>query len=170
MMFYKATLLILVVLAVITPVYAQEPVEPRCTKAQIQTMIEMINGGTSALVEEQDMPTVWQVISGLNGPFRRLYTLCNPLVFEGDSQQVIGPVSIPAGLYRAILVTDGYFIAAIEPVDGECAATDIFGLFNISSGNATEGAESLLESDGCEALIVTSNVTAHWTLEFEKIR
>lgn len=162
-------LALLTIIGVVLPVHSQEPFEPRCSKADIQTMIEMIQGGFFALLEEEDMTTAWQVISALNGTYNRIYALCSPLSFEGENQQVIGPIDIPAGVYRVILTTEGYFIADVEPIDGQCEARGFTGLFNVTSGRANQGAESLLISDGCEALIVTSNVSAPWTLVFEKI-
>jgi hypothetical protein len=160
---------LLVLVAVVMLVRAQEPVEPRCAKEEIQTMLEIINGGTYALLEEVDMTTVWQSVSAMAGVHRQIYALCNPLFFEGTNQQLIGPITIPAGVYRAILTTEGFFAAKLEVLDGECEADGVFGLYLINAGQANDGAEVLVRSEGCETLIGTNNVTAEWTLEFEKI-
>lgn len=93
---------------------------------------------------------------------------CTGLSFEGDSNQVLGPVEIPAGVYRATVTTDGYMVSDLTVMDGTCEA-GIMGLFLLTEGRATDGAETVVESEGCTALIEISNTTAPWTLVFERL-
>ena len=84
------------------------------------------------------------------------------------TQPVIGPLDLPSGTYRVRVVTNGFFIAHLDAVSGICDA-GFMGLFNLSSGQANNGAETLLHSTDCVGLIAISNVTEPWTLEFQPI-
>jgi hypothetical protein len=85
---------------------------------------------------------------------------------EEGNQPVLGPIEVPDGVYRVRVVTDGYFIAKLEVLEGECGTNT---MFNLSQGRASEGAEILFAAEGCEALISISNVTEDWTLGFYPI-
>lgn len=96
-----------------------------------------------------------------------------PLQYTASSDKVIGPVEIPEGVYRATATTSGYIIVHITAVEGECGeGSGIFlseSLFNAMSGQVTNGAEAVLTSRGCKALIAVSNVQNTWTLRIEKV-
>ncbi len=100
---------------------------------------------------------------------------CGGLNFSSDVEgmmPVIGPVEIPEGIYRVTVITDGYFIASFDVLDGQCGDGRLFlpGLFIVSAGDATEGAQAVVNSEGCETLISIENVTEDWSLSFEKLR
>jgi len=88
---------------------------------------------------------------------------------QDGNQPVLGPVTIPDGVYRIRLVTDGFFSAELEELEGTCDLSTTFGFFNIMMDAASGGAEVLFVSSGCEALITTSNVTKAWTLDFYQL-
>jgi hypothetical protein len=95
-----------------------------------------------------------------------------PLIFSGNEATVIGPVEIPAGIYRATATTGGFIIVSVTATAGECGAGTGFlspGLFNQSAGQATNGAEAIFTSEGCTALFEVSNVQQSWTLELVKV-
>lgn len=98
-----------------------------------------------------------------------------PLIFDSATYgliAVIGPVEIPEGVYRAEAVTGGFIIVHINPVEGECGAGTSFlttGLFSLSKGEATTGAEAIFTSRGCSVLMEVSNTQEAWTLSFEKV-
>lgn len=96
-----------------------------------------------------------------------------PLSFSGSNDQVIGPVTIPAGTYRATATTAGFIIVHVDALSGECGEGTgrnlSISLFSASRGQAVNGAEAVLTSRGCSALLSVSNVQQPWTLEFEKI-
>jgi hypothetical protein len=94
-----------------------------------------------------------------------------PIVFDSSTaglQAVIGPVDLPTGLYRVTATTAGYMIGDIEAISGECDA-GFMGLYNITQGQATDGAETILKSDDCNGLISISNTQGAWTLEFQQL-
>jgi hypothetical protein len=99
---------------------------------------------------------------------------CSGLVFEGANADVIGPVTIPAGTYIATAKTEGFMIVTFNVLSGECGqGTGSFlgrGLFSISRDEATNGAETVMSSTGCQVLIEVSNVQAAWTLTFEQVQ
>jgi hypothetical protein len=95
------------------------------------------------------------------------------LEFSGDAATVLGPVDVAAGVWKAKATTDGYMIVSVTPLSGECGAgSKTFmtpGLFLIMAGQATNGAEAVLFSKGCSALIEISNVQSGWALRLEKV-
>jgi hypothetical protein len=87
---------------------------------------------------------------------------------EYGLQAVIGPVTLPTGIYRVTAKTDGFMIAAVETLEGTCE-TSILGLFSLSQGQASNGASTILSSENCEALFTISNTQSAWTLDFLQI-
>ena len=49
-----------------------------------------------------------------------------PLLFEGNTNQVLGSVTLPKGLYRARVTTAGFFIAQLQVTQGECGSGSFF--------------------------------------------
>ena len=92
-----------------------------------------------------------------------------PLTFSGGANpQVLGPITLPAGIYRARVVTSGFFIATLQITDGgECGTGTSFlipSIFNLSRGEGQPSAEALVRSSGCTAYIEIQNVTDSWQL------
>lgn len=93
------------------------------------------------------------------------------LAFQGATGQVLGPISLPDGIYRARVTTDGFYIATLQVISGECGVGTSFlipHVFNLTQGQA-RGAEAIIRSSGCTTYIETSNITTGWTLEISKI-
>ncbi len=101
---------------------------------------------------------------------------CMELSFSSEVEgfePVIGPLIIPEGIYRPTVTTEGYFIMRIVPLRGECGdgtRMSPTSVFNITAGIATTGAQGVVASAGCEALIEIENTSAPWVLSFEKLR
>ena len=101
---------------------------------------------------------------------------CGGMIFTSEEeglQPVIGPVELPEGMYRATLTIDGMGVVELDVLDGSCGDSIGMPVFMVlDMGGAPDGAQTVVESEGCEALISFSSVTfAHnWTLEFEKLR
>lgn len=94
----------------------------------------------------------------------------SPLTFSGNGDKVIGPVTIPRGIYRARVTTAQSIIIEINPISGECGqGTGDYLSTLLFSTNEANGAEAVLTSRGCQTLIAVSLASAPWTLEFEKI-
>lgn len=163
-------LLLLVLLAVsAVSVWAQEDEAPECDAAATADVL-------AELVEA--LRTAENPIEAL-GAVRDAASLataaCSGLSFNSDDEglmPVIGPIEIPEGVYRVTLVTEGYFIMKVDALDGACGEGTRMSsnAFNVGRDSATNGAEVVIISEGCEALLSVSNVTKSWTLGFEKLR
>lgn len=97
---------------------------------------------------------------------------CDDLAWSSDEdgmQPVIGPVTLPEGLYRFAVETDGFMIAELEVIDGDCESKSILGLFNLMQGQGN-GAQQLVESSGCETLIIIGNTSDAWTMTAQKLK
>lgn len=84
-------------------------------------------------------------------------------------QAVIGPVRFQNGQYRVTATTTGFIIAKVETISGTCD-DGILGLFNLSQGQASSGAQNLLKTTDCLAFIQVHNTQEHWTLDFELLQ
>ena len=82
---------------------------------------------------------------------------------------MIGPFDLPAGNFKAVVTTTGYFIGELKVLSGDCSADNIMGLFNIPGGQGKDGAESSITSKGCRMVINTSNISAPWKLVIEPL-
>ncbi len=81
---------------------------------------------------------------------------------------MIGPVEIPTGTYRVTATTIGFMIADVETLSGECDTTQGV-MFNLMSGQANSGVQTLLSAEDCSASISISNTREPWTLTIVQI-
>jgi len=97
---------------------------------------------------------------------------CNGLYFKGTGQKSIGPIELASGTYLVHLVTEGYFGATLKLISGSCKTSEYNGvsMYNIGKGEANDGADITIDSDGCRALILTSNVSGAWKLTFSTLQ
>ncbi|MBN1681266.1 MAG: hypothetical protein JW966_13345 [Anaerolineae bacterium] len=143
------------------PVRAQDG-ELQCSQADIDAAIDE----ATALLqtgEYADLVAARSVLAAVD-------SLCLGLDFEGDADMVSDPVYVPEGLYRVTVTTEKYFIMHVMKLEGSCGHASFGSLFNVGEGEANNGADSLLESEGCEALWDISNVSAPYTVTFEKLK
>jgi hypothetical protein len=170
-MIRKFTLAFVLVLAVlvIAPVRAQEGGELKCsledTSAALQTAADLI-----ASVQGQDVAAQYAATVDIRAALTALDSACLGLDFEGSANLVSDIVYVPKGVYRVTVVTDGYFIMDFLLLDGDCKATSYAGLFNVSSGEASTGAQSAFKSDGCSLIWQIENVTMPYKVTFEKLK
>lgn len=149
------TLLIFVIVS-LSAVAAQD--EPTC---DIPTLTETYAAQLSEATTLEDVQAVQSALSSEIAKCRGFY-------FEDSQATVIGPLDIPAGIYKTTVTTDGYFILRLTVLEGEC---DFSGLgFILSEGDAVDGADAIFESEDCRVVLETSNVTADWTLQFEPLQ
>jgi hypothetical protein len=144
-----------------------------CAFENLTDGLDQIDEFADAIREARESRNVYQIydaMTRLNKTISEMRSLCNPLRFEGDNQRVVGPITIPAGIYRVTATTDGFLIAEVETLSGRCHADDFFGLINVVAGGASDGVEARFNSEGCSALLTTHNVTAPWSIVFEKIQ
>ena len=88
------------------------------------------------------------------------------LFFSGQADTLTDPFSLPAGIYRVHLTTDGFGAVEIIVMD-KPNSDDI--LFNVFQGGASEGASTVYRSRGSRIMIQFSNISAPYKLVFERI-
>jgi hypothetical protein len=80
------------------------------------------------------------------------------LSFQDTSSKVLGPIEFEDGTYRVTATTDDYFSAEVQTVSGNCEILGGFQLlFSLSQGEGNSGAEAVLTSQNCVALIGVEN-------------
>lgn len=163
----RRILLTLLVLAGLTlPTAAQESED--CDPAGLLiTIMEAAGAATDA--------DVWAILDGISARIAHMKAACSGLVFEGTQQEVIGPVTIPEGIYRVRGTAAGTLFVDVVPLEGECGeGTGSFlqeSVLNGMAGQAVDGIETVFTSLGCEALIEIELLSdPAYTLTFEKIR
>lgn len=159
---------ILMLIAIAGFVIAQdEAPAPACDAA---AATEDLGALVSGLTEAGDLSVA---LRGLQGRVSDYVIACGGLTFDSETagmMPVVGPFDIPTGVYRVTAKTEGYMIAKIEGLEGECGDYNIGSLFSISKGQASEGAQMVFNTESCRGLLTISNVTEPWTLTFELIQ
>ncbi len=85
-----------------------------------------------------------------------------PLQFQGDTGGiVVGPTTIPAGVYKLTLTVAGATVN-ISSVSGNCSGY----IYVPSDGTTTE---EVFRSDGCSILIEIDRATKTWSLVFTAV-
>lgn len=137
------------------------------------------NAGTSNILESDECEALI-AISNVTEPWfleiEQISTQVNTyptisLQFDSSAEglmPVLGPFQIPSGTYRITVNTTGFFIAHVKTLAGTCDE-GFLGLFNLTAGQASAGASSILKSQDCAALIMINNVTEPWVMKFEPI-
>jgi hypothetical protein len=166
----KRLLMVFWVLALVLPggVQAQDSGEPlKCsdqdTAAALQTAID-----TLTAAQDQDAAAQYAAAVEAKVMLAALDSVCLGLDFEGVTATVHDPIYIPAGLYRVTATTSGFFILQGTILDGSC--DEEYAYFNLMMDRATTGAQITFESQGCTMLWETSNISAPYSVTFEKLK
>lgn len=164
----RYVIVLFVCFAVTIPVLAQESDHPLCQPEAMKSILEEMVPQMNASSQEAWLSNLIDLRTSLV----MLEEACLGLGYSSNEeglQPVIGPVPIPSGVYRATFTTTGFGIVDVEAVSGTCE-TGFGSLFNVSQGQADDGAQNTLTaSDSCMALIQVSNTREPWTLEFETL-
>ena len=153
----RRLMFILLLLVIVSLPTAAAQDEPTC---DIPTLTETY---AAQLAEATTLEEVIAVQTALS----KEIAVCGGLYFEGDAEEVFGPLEIPAGIYRGTVTTEGYFGLQITVLEGEC---DDSLIHQVSSGRGVEGSEFVYESAGCTAVLEVSNITTPYTLQFELLQ
>lgn len=160
--FMKMLGVTIIVAASVLPATAQDVTgecAPEELAASITDRLAAAPGDREALMEEL------QVIAS---DIAANDAACSGLAFEGEHKTVLGPLSIPEGIYTFEASGSSLMTASLTLLDGECGGGNMM-LPAFFIGNASAGAEGVFTSAGCETLIeVTSSDP--WTLAFTKVR
>lgn len=151
-----------------------EIVEPQCKTTSLNFIITALRttaDGVEEDVQNETSPIV--SLRLLQAQIAGLLAECRGLSFSSDTdgmQPVLGPITLPEGIYRATVTTTGFFIGDIELIDGECESTGFGSVFNLSPGQADAGAQAVIRSAECRMLFPVENTREPWTLIFEPIQ
>lgn len=158
--------ILLILLSISFSVSAQD--DSPASDCDLTTLSPLLDTAQDALAGD-DAKAALEALSVVRNAIAQAQAACSQLTFTSEEYgqiAVIGPVEIPAGVYRASVTTDGYFIADVTLLDGEC---DDRNLFNLTEGEASNKAEAVFKSEGCTVLIETDNTREPWTLIFSRI-
>jgi hypothetical protein len=111
-----------------------------------QAAIERLNSLHSAVVESR---------ASLKG-----------LTFEGKSgKKLTDPFKLPEGTYRVNFTTQGFGQVKVMPLTED--SWDM--LFNLSPGQASDGASAVYRAEGRKVMVQFSNISEPYKLIFEKL-
>jgi len=165
---------IMILLIVAIPAFAQdENIIASCDQAYMADTYNALEGVLSAAKVAMDNNDIeaWRLaIRSIRTVTEVNDSYCSGLSFnnEKDGQQaVIGPFTFIDGKYRVTAQTEGFMMVDLESLEGTCETSGLGGMFNLWEGQATTGAQTLLTTEGCMAMILVSNTHEPWTLNFE---
>jgi hypothetical protein len=146
-----------------------------CTADSLTALVASIqeaNGKALESIQAGDLAAAIDLLAASDERVGLMKAVCAGLTFEDTAAKALGPVELPEGTYRATATTDGFMTVEFTVLDGECGETLgdlVMPVFTLFQDQATTGAETIVPSDGCSVLIEVSNVTAPWTLTFERL-
>jgi hypothetical protein len=167
--------LVLALVMVVLPVKAQDTALScdAATLTAVSDALTAANDAARAAIAAGDLSGAINGLANASARVQIMQATCAGLAFAGDAATVVGPVELAEGVYKATATTDGFMIVNITALSGECGAGNkLFmtpGLFILSKGQAANGAETVLFSAGCTALLEVSNVQSGWALRLEKL-
>lgn len=158
---------------------------PGCTITDINAVIISMMSDISTLQTatlDNDISAVLAALAILDERVNALQSACagDPpaddsagLTFSGSASRVTAPFEIPPGTYRVTgaFVPEDFGSAVsvtLTRMSGECALDFTDTMFLFYSDGETE--ETLLQSNGCEALLEITGSMREWTIKFDLIR
>jgi hypothetical protein len=158
-------LVVLTVLALATfaaPTIAQEN-KSACDPGAV---IRKANGLTTKGDNKADMEALMKLAADIQAQ----NVSCSGYTFTGKSSKLIGPFELPKGNYKTTLTTRNRFTARLSVLNGQCqGSSNSASYYSMSAGEALNGAEAVIRSEGCRLVIETSDVRAPWTLTIEPL-
>ncbi len=89
---------------------------------------------------------------------------------EMGLQPVLGPLTLTDGVYIFTATTDGFMRVSPQSLSGDCGLDLSVSIFNLSSGEASQGAQSVVEVErDCDVLLEIGNTREYWQLEINKL-
>lgn len=158
----KRLMLIVVLLSVFVPTTHAQDGESECDVEAAQTALE------TALDELDGADDPLEVISEARRELARIENGCLGLPhFEGDKDTVEAPYEIDEGIYTVRVESNGFVAIVVRELDGECGPTVGNLIVSLSQGDGS--GEALFISEGCTAAFEIRNVSAPYTIIWEKL-
>ena len=81
-------------------------------------------------------------------------------------QPVLGPLSLPAGIYIFTATTDGYMAVSVQSLSDDCGRELSFPIFNLTRSRGADGAQTVVKvEEDCKVLLELSNTSDAWLLD-----
>lgn len=164
---FISLVLVAVFVLAASPVFAQDD-EPVCSQDDLSTAISHAADLLDQALDAPDSAAALDLLAEARTELLAAQQSCYSLDFEGTAATVHDPIYIPAGLYRVTATTPGFFILEGTILDGSC--DEEYAFFALMADQATDGAQITFSSQGCTMLWETSNITAPYTVTFEKLK
>lgn len=85
---------------------------------------------------------------------------------EHGLQPVLGPLTLPAGVYVFTATTAGFMAVVPQSLSGDCGLDLKVAVFNLSQGQGDSGAQSVVDVEAnCNVLFEIGNTTSRWTMD-----
>lgn len=124
----------------------------------VQEIVDLIEGGEEQVAIEK--------LNSLHTAVVESRASLRGWVFEGSSgKRLTDPFTLPEGTYRVHFTTGGFGQVRVMPVKEDSWEM----LFNLSPGEASNGASSVYRSGGEEVMIQFSNISEPYKLVLEKL-
>lgn len=160
--FMKVLGITIIVVACILPAMAQDAAgecAPEELAASITDRLAAASGDREALMEE---------LRVITSDIAANDAACSGLAFQGEDDTVLGPLSIPEGIYTYEATESSFMSVELTILDGDCGEGNRMS-DSIFIGDATAGSQGVFTSAGCELLIAVTSIDP-WELAFEKLR
>jgi hypothetical protein len=143
---------------------ALEPVDV-CTEEETQAFVDSV----LELVQTPADGGLFAQLDALQDAIETHRWKCSGMVLSGDklegrSTVVMGPFSVPDGIYRVTLTTDDFFILSATELSGDCRLS-----FAESAGDASAGTEEIFEYDDDCTMLVEIEARAPWEIRFVQV-
>lgn len=162
----KTLWLLVIVMLTALPAAAQESPEG-CTAEQVNAVITILTEALAAVqahVDGGDPAAALEAMQEISNAAQGVRALCDGLAFEGDGDDVLGPIPFPDGFYRVTFTSESFAHAGVEQMGGDC---DFVPTVSVDDFEGGEG-EAAFEFVGCVGLIEVT-ASAPWTLSFERL-
>ncbi len=162
--FLIAIVLLASALVAPNPSVAQD--KPKCDPAAVIKMANALKSGGNSEADMTALIKLQTAISEAN-------IACNGMKFSGNSAKLIGPFDLPAGIYRVTVTTTSHFFAELKVLSGKCDTghgfdTILLVVVNIDGTKRSD--EAILQSEGCNLVIKTSDILKPWQLTIEPLQ
>jgi len=118
------------------------------------------------LLEEGNEQTARDKLDSLHSALIEARASLRGWVFEGSSgKRLTDPFTLPEGTYRVNFTTGGFGQVKVMPLKEDSWEM----LFNLSPGEASDGASALYRSDGKKVMLQFSNISESYKLVLEKL-
>jgi hypothetical protein len=143
---------------------ALEPVDV-CTEEETQVFVDSV----MELIQTPAEGGLFEQLDMLQDAIETHRWKCSGMVMSGEPEAgkavvVLGPISIPDGIYRVSLTTDEFFILGATELSGDCRLH-----FAASDGDASAGMEQIYEYDDDCTMLLEIEAEAPWEIRFVQV-